>query len=556
MVVEYMDSDEEKKEEEEVEVEIIEEVEEKEEEEEQYTFPPIQEWIPVEKAQCFTFLSFRPVQLPSSGVAHNEVPVRSTIQGKFGRSVIIGPPPKVLEWVGRHSSSTMMMVTPDQLRAHLHRQAHTFNNRSAGPRRKIQRDQLNPLGQMTDKGLGYELQAAVTPWVGNLLIPPKHKLTAADALRERGKKTPLPSTPIFLLLLQTMNVDAMGCKEMIEQRRNKVVSLAPPPPRPSARPTTVAGMLQQRKVIKEKEQLFDLQHKLILKQLQDLQQREKQKQQLLKQRVHTQQLVMLQQPPPPLPPLRPPSMPPQNLPGILLQMPPNMHPQMSFPQAVFIRHPATPASSIQLINTPSSLNTPPPAAGVITSTLPAHPVSVIPMPLNATSTCPASSPLTENLKAPLPRPPNVHVSLDATPPSQNAAPSPSPSRSRSTKRRGKKVAKDQEAVCSSQSKVPLPRPPNERVSLDPPPTSQNAAPSLRPSHSISRLTKRRGKKVVEDQKAVCSSQSGAGNGAGGACTGVDETGDGVVKDGRRVRKPTQKAKALQEASEAKVTAFS
>lgn len=395
MVVQYMDSDEEKEKNKEiVEVKRTEEVEkEKEEvEEKEYTFPPIEEWIPAEKAEHFTFLNFRPVLLPSSGDAPSGKQVRSTIMGKFGRSVIIGPSPRVLQWEDRHSSNTMMMVSPDQLRAYLHRKARKFNNQ----------------GRVTDLGLGYELQAAVTPWIGNLLIPAKPRLTTADVLRERGEKTQMSSTPFFLLFLQTMNVDTVGCKKMIEQRRNKVVFLTPPPDPFSVQkknPQTVAGMLQQRRAMKEGLQEVD---KQVLKQLHELQHKEKQKQQqlLLKQQVGPQQLLLIQQPQP---------------------LPPQISP-VSFAQAVVIHHPVL-QSQQPAQNTSSLSPHRPPAGGFVTPLIPATstPHRLIGPPASMTPTssslfCQQDTPLIQSLKAELP--PHTTGSIL---PSTSSIPAPCPS---------------------------------------------------------------------------------------------------------------------------------
>uniref|UniRef100_A0A3B4V7P6 Small nuclear RNA activating complex polypeptide 4 n=1 Tax=Seriola dumerili TaxID=41447 RepID=A0A3B4V7P6_SERDU len=255
LVVPYMDSDEEEEKKKKKKVKRV-EVKEKEKE---YILPPIQDWIPAETAQQVNFLSFRPVVLPSSGDTPSGELVRSTILGQFGRSVIVGPNPRELQWEERHSSSTMMMVSADQLRAHLCRQVNKSNDQSCRSRGKRQTGRKNHAGRVTDTALNYELQAAVVPWIGNLLIPSKTRLTAADTLRERGEKTRLPSTPIFLLLLQTMNVDTVGCKDMIEQRRNRVVLLTPHANPPAVRmkdPRTIAGMLQQRRLMTE--QLMEL----------------------------------------------------------------------------------------------------------------------------------------------------------------------------------------------------------------------------------------------------------------------------------------------------------
>uniref|UniRef100_A0A8C2WHF8 snRNA-activating protein complex subunit 4 n=1 Tax=Cyclopterus lumpus TaxID=8103 RepID=A0A8C2WHF8_CYCLU len=303
------------------------------------------------------------------------------------------------------SYSTMMMVSPEQLRAHLHRQVDKYSNRSSGPPpRKIQTDKRSPLSRVTDPGLIYELQAAMTPWIGNVLISQEHRATSAEALRERGGTTRLLSTTVFLLFLQTMNVDAMGCKEMIEQRRNRVLVFEPPSPTPDS--SFLHNTVEQ-------------QHKLILNQLQ-----------------------VLHQP----------------------QLPPNMHPRMSsvsFPQAVFIPHPVSqPLSpSIRLINPcPPAPHRPPPV-GVLTSLLPAHssphapPASVVPVTLKATSTCSAAFrqealPLTQNL-------------MVALPCSANPGPAPSPSSlisrtSSPLKKRSRSSFPKKEVVIRNQPMTGLP----------------------------------------------------------------------------------------------------
>uniref|UniRef100_A0A4W6FJS6 Small nuclear RNA activating complex, polypeptide 4 n=1 Tax=Lates calcarifer TaxID=8187 RepID=A0A4W6FJS6_LATCA len=449
--------------------------------------------------------SFRPVELPSSGEGHSGHPVRSTILGKSGRSIIIGPNPRELRWEERHSSSAMMMVSPDQLRAHLYRKAHKSIDQSS-----LQTGKQNHQARVMDAGLDYELWAAVTPWIGNLLIPAKSRLTTADALREQGEKTQLTSTSVFLLLLQTMNVDTMGCKEMIEQRRNKVVLLTPPPDPSPVRPKnpkTIAGILQQRKVMKEELQELDLQHNLVLKHIQ-----------ALKQQQQTQQLIFVQQPQF-LPPCLPPSMPSQNHPGVL-QMPPNM----LLPQAVFVPHPVLQphAASIQYISSSSPPPHRPSPVGGVTSSLHAPPalhrlivppVSVVPMLQNATPTstasvCPLPAPVTQTL--------NVVQPL-----SSNQAP-------------------------VNQQAVPL-------MFTTPTPGPSQACPFLKPLSSTLSLPRERGQKAADGQEAVCSNPSEVD--IGGAGTGVEGAGDRVTEQGQRIQKPSQKASALQEATDSKVTEF-
>ncbi|XP_038559140.1 snRNA-activating protein complex subunit 4 isoform X1 [Micropterus salmoides] len=510
MELEYMDSDDEKKKEV-VEVEKIEEVE----KEEEYTFPLMQEWIPIERAEPFSFLTFRPVEMASSADAPGGKRARSTVLGQFGRSVIIGPEPRELPGGKHHSLSTMMMVSADQLRAHLQRQAQTFNDLSS-TRSKVQTVKRRQLGQTTEVGLRYELQAAVTPWIGNLLIPAKTRLTVADALREQQEKTQLSSTAVFLLLLQTMKVDVVGCKEMIEQRRSRGSSVTPPPDPATNNPRNIARPRQQREA---RDGPLQLDMELILNQLQALQQQDKHNRQQQQQRL--QQLLLLQQPPPRLPSLPPPL-------GILPQMLPNMHPgmsPMSSPQAVFIPHPVTQprGASIQLMP-PRFLTAPPPGlhtppAGVVTCPFPAlpaphrlPPVSVVPVPLNTTSACSASSPQPagpQNLIVTLPGSLNHHVPIGSTPASQLL-------------------------LTPSNASGPITCP-----------GQPHPAPS--PSTSIPKPLEGRGQQVAEDPEA---SSGQSGELLNRAVNGVDRKGEGI-EEGRRILKTSL---TLQEVTESKAEA--
>ncbi|KAM6930968.1 snRNA-activating protein complex subunit 4 [Xenentodon cancila] len=225
-VVQYMDSDDEKKKKgKQMVVKKADKAEEEEEEEEEvgwYSLPPMQDWVPAEKPPQDPSLSFHPAMLPSSSEVGNGN-VRSTILGKSGRSVVIGPRPQELHWEERHSSCAMMMVSRDQLRAHWSRLALKFKNHGLQKRITIGNQSIS------NRVMEYKLRAAVMPWVGNLLIASKARRMVADVQRETGERGATSSTAIFLLLLQVMNVDSLGCKEMIEKRRSRT-SQAPPTP--------------------------------------------------------------------------------------------------------------------------------------------------------------------------------------------------------------------------------------------------------------------------------------------------------------------------------------
>ncbi|MED6232932.1 hypothetical protein ATANTOWER_004432, partial [Ataeniobius toweri] len=346
-----------------------------EEEQEEYTIPPMEEWIPVEKKQTSTSLNFKPVELPSSCDGPDGKLVRSTVLERSGTSVITGPPPRELSWEERHSSSAMLMASYEELHLHLSSMKKKFST----PRQKGRPPPSH------SRELEYELQAAVMPWIGNLLIPKTRRKTAADELRERGEKSGVSTSSIFLLLLQAMNVDTLGCREMIEQRKNKVDLLAPP-----AAPTT-STMLGPKRVSellkkmgsRRTEQEEDNQRRLMLQQLEEaLQEKHRQRGPILQRPPQTQQLLLRGPPqtqqlllrgPPQTqqlllrgPPqtqqllLRGPPQtqqlllrgPPQTQ-QLLFQGPPNRFPQV-FPQSLLL-----PAASICIAPAGASLSAPP-----------------------------------------------------------------------------------------------------------------------------------------------------------------------------------------------------
>ncbi|XP_051787546.1 snRNA-activating protein complex subunit 4 [Erpetoichthys calabaricus] len=74
--------------------------------------------------------------------------------------------------------------------------------------------------------LNQNLMLAVSPWVGNVYMQCSsglwpNKRTRADVMREEAEKVGLASTPIFILLLKVFQIDAEGCKNVIEERSKK-----------------------------------------------------------------------------------------------------------------------------------------------------------------------------------------------------------------------------------------------------------------------------------------------------------------------------------------------
>ncbi|XP_036454189.1 LOW QUALITY PROTEIN: snRNA-activating protein complex subunit 4 [Colossoma macropomum] len=96
--------------------------------------------------------------------------------------------------------------------------------------------------------LDYALLMAVIPWVGNVLLPlpfSEKKVCEADVARTRAADIPLTRTAVFLLFLKVIQIDAEGCKKVIEAQKNK------PRPQtakryPSVRTKTVAMLLAEK----------------------------------------------------------------------------------------------------------------------------------------------------------------------------------------------------------------------------------------------------------------------------------------------------------------------
>lgn len=536
MIVEYMDSDEEgKKKRKKLKavmdqprsLEVEEEVEE-EKKEVMYSFPPMPEWIPAENPPAFTGLQFQPAEFPSSYQAQHTKNVRSTILGQYGRSVIIGPPP-VEQRLEKFFNTSTLMVTSDQLQAHLSHQADKFRPAVKVPPSTMPRS--------TNRRMDYELKASVTPWIGNLMIPSRSTVTIAAKLREQGQKKVLSSTAIFLLFLQTMNVDSVGCKEMIKKRKSEMIF--PPSPVLSSQlkdPKTLAGMLQRRRQ-KQRLQDFQIQPSLHLEQVQQQQQ----KLLLHPSPRHQPTTAVLTQ----APSLQGLTATHPNHSGTVRQLPPRMNPVL--PRAVFI--PPSSVPSLQLL-TPTFITPPTSSPSVIM----AFPFPLSPRPIgppvsallvsgktsasaSASPNLPVSSPLTDT--GPETR---KVVSLCMLPPSaapvrHNAVPDHKPACSDTT------LSRTQEHLAP-----PQPILPTAASSLTSPTHDHNYTADLdaAPTGDLdSRMRKQRG-----EESNRTSSSDETGQSVGRFFEADCKPASDVV--GKRLRKLSQRARAFQEASKAKV----
>ncbi|NXV49452.1 SNPC4 protein, partial [Uria aalge] len=76
--------------------------------------------------------------------------------------------------------------------------------------------------------LDRKLLMAVTPWVGNVLLPctlqtgkMAFRQTKVDSIQEKIKSISLASTPLFTLFIQLFQIDTNGCMKIIRERRLK-----------------------------------------------------------------------------------------------------------------------------------------------------------------------------------------------------------------------------------------------------------------------------------------------------------------------------------------------
>ncbi|KAF7687322.1 hypothetical protein HF521_014550 [Silurus meridionalis] len=114
--------------------------------------------------------------------------------------------------------------------------------------------------------LNYDLMLAITPWVGNVVMPlpfNERRVCEADIVGKRAANVPLVKTTVFLLFLQALKIDVDGCKKVIQARNDKMSMTPGPKSRPysATKPTlgssrcgkTVADLLAEKKAQRKKQ---------------------------------------------------------------------------------------------------------------------------------------------------------------------------------------------------------------------------------------------------------------------------------------------------------------
>ncbi|XP_021461045.2 snRNA-activating protein complex subunit 4 isoform X2 [Oncorhynchus mykiss] len=215
---------------------------------EDYTQPDMEQWIPMREKQFEGMVRSVMVERPSKyttqeqaatdsqAAARKFMVIRSTVLDRFGEpaATVIGQNPPILAKKDYNSDLAMLQVCYGEVRnlitwkktnATKHKNSGSTSSDQGTPH-NCSRQKYSSANSETYTTLNYSLQLAVTPWVGNVLMPPpisSNKLSEADMVRERSESIGLTKTPVFLFFLQVLRVDAGGCKQIIKMRNKQAV---------------------------------------------------------------------------------------------------------------------------------------------------------------------------------------------------------------------------------------------------------------------------------------------------------------------------------------------
>ncbi|NXW86175.1 SNPC4 protein, partial [Alopecoenas beccarii] len=108
----------------------------------------------------------------------------------------------------------------------------TSGQKAQGPQNITEKTYHQERGRLRRFNLDRRLLMAVTPWVGNVLLPCTFQTgmmgfhqTKAESIQEKVKSVSLASTPLFTLFLQLFQIDTNGCMRIIRERRQRQAEL-------------------------------------------------------------------------------------------------------------------------------------------------------------------------------------------------------------------------------------------------------------------------------------------------------------------------------------------
>ncbi|XP_074746989.1 snRNA-activating protein complex subunit 4 isoform X1 [Strix uralensis] len=108
----------------------------------------------------------------------------------------------------------------------------SVDQKPQGPQNITEKANRQERKRLRRMNLDRKLLMAVTPWVGNVLLPctlqtgkMAFRQTKADLIQEKIKSVSLVSTPLFTLFIQLFQIDTNGCMKIIRERRLRQLEL-------------------------------------------------------------------------------------------------------------------------------------------------------------------------------------------------------------------------------------------------------------------------------------------------------------------------------------------
>ncbi|NXE46412.1 SNPC4 protein, partial [Casuarius casuarius] len=241
---------------------------------EECTFPSIDLWIPTQtnpqesnKGRCQTSSLFSSTSA-NAKIGSSEVPYAASDGGKDGVADKSAELNTILRGIA-HAHSTdisasrcgkqVLRVTLENVRRVLRKNTYfqrrhvsqskivkpsattstklsgvstPVGQRPQGLQNSMEKTYRQERARLKKINLDRRLMMAVTPWVGNVLLPCTLQTgkmafhhTKADAIQEKIRSISLTSTPLFTLFIQLFQIDTNGCMKVIRERRLRQLEL-------------------------------------------------------------------------------------------------------------------------------------------------------------------------------------------------------------------------------------------------------------------------------------------------------------------------------------------
>nr|XP_055073765.1 snRNA-activating protein complex subunit 4-like [Misgurnus anguillicaudatus]XP_055073766.1 snRNA-activating protein complex subunit 4-like [Misgurnus anguillicaudatus]XP_055073767.1 snRNA-activating protein complex subunit 4-like [Misgurnus anguillicaudatus] len=192
------------------------------------------------------------------------IPVRNTSLDYFGNveRTYVGIDTNVL-LNPADNEKTLIKVPVNDVKHLMQWKATSVNKKD---RRKFPEDKKKRRRAQNWSSVNCELLKAITPWIGNVILPVeanKKKLCEADIIGTKAAEIPLLKTPVFSFFIKALHIDAEGCKNVIKVRQKRRLRMPGSEAKPkTVLPNTVLATLQERKCMKNvsKEHAGLLQH--------------------------------------------------------------------------------------------------------------------------------------------------------------------------------------------------------------------------------------------------------------------------------------------------------